>query len=165
MTAEIVAFPRAVTPQTRKLVRKIIRQEMKAAEMPLTETAKNQRLRRERWEVWRRANAITKYWLRRLEFIDAISIVERLGFSDKTLQRQDTSHKARWQILESYCEAERKQILTPAPDTAAVNWKRSCMGRCSQIDLSKEHIEKVIAADMAFLSEHPTRRPRSIQQV
>jgi hypothetical protein len=167
MTAEIVTFPRAVTPATRKLVRKIVREEIQAAETPLTTTAKNQRLRRERWEVWRRADALTEYWLRRLRFMDAIKIADRWGFSDKTLQRQNMSYEARWRVLESYREAKRKQILTPAPDAAAVNWKRARLRdpiELGLIDLTKERVEQVIAADMAFLSTHPARRPRSIQQ-
>jgi hypothetical protein len=66
-------------------------------------------------------------------------------------------------VLESYREAMRKQILTPAPDTAAVNWKRSRLRdliELSMIGLNKQRVEQTIADDMAFLSAHPTRRPR-----
>jgi hypothetical protein len=159
MTAEIVAFPRAVTPQTRKLVRKLVREELEAVEAPLTTTAKNQRLRRERWEVWRRADALTEYWLRRLRFMDAISRAHRLGFSDKTLQRQDTSNENRWRVIESYRDALDKQLRTPAPDMAAVSWKRQKLRK--EFGVNKERVEKAIADDVTFLDAHPTRNSSS----
>jgi hypothetical protein len=167
MTAEIVAFPRAITSATRNLVRKIVRREMKAAETPLTETAKNQRLRNQRREAWRRADAIAEYWLRHLRFLDGIAIAARHGLREAISQQTGNHDESRWPIIEKWREAQRALILTPASDMAAVNWKRNrLIGRnlsqLSSIGLSKERVEKVIADDLAFLNAHPTRQPRKV---
>src|SRR3984893_19190743 len=42
-------------------------------------TAGNGRLRKERHEVWRMAEAATRYWRVRLDFEDAVSWAQRMG--------------------------------------------------------------------------------------
>jgi hypothetical protein len=70
------------------------------------------------------------------------------------------SEEGRWPILDSYREALGKQLLTPAPDVASVNWKRQRL-RKSYNGVKKELIEKAIADDIAFLDAHPTRNSRA----
>ena len=86
-------------------------------------TAKNARLRSTRREAWRRANALTEYWLRLLRFADAAEIAKMYGLKEAGAPI-DTSNEARLSILSNYREALDKQLLTPAPDIASVNWKR-----------------------------------------
>jgi len=59
-----------------------------------------------------------------------------------------------------YREALVQQLLTPAPDVAAVNWKRMALkaGQHRYIDVKTERIERAIADDWAFLAAHPMRR-------
>jgi hypothetical protein len=69
-------------------------------------------------------------------------------------------HEARWPILNSYREALRRQILTPAPDVAAVTWKKRAYSGDRFIELKKERLEQIVADDIAFLKAHPTRKVR-----
>jgi hypothetical protein len=127
-----------------------------------TTTAKNLRLRQERFEVWRRIDASVNYWHARLKFEDAILRAARLGLREADSHR-DVTDQTRWATLENYRAALCKQLLTPAPDVSSVNWKRTHL-KTPCLDLKKDRIEKAIADDLAFLTAHPTRRPRKVEQ-
>jgi len=153
MTAEIIDFtttryrPRAADDAPRK------------TDGTLTTTAKNARLRAARWEVWRRADAITNYWHVLLEFNSAVSRAKKHGLKEARAH-VDISDETRWPILDSYRDALGKQLLTPAPDVASVNWKRQRL-RKPYIGVKKELVEKAIADDIAFLDAHPARNSRA----
>ncbi|MBZ0148283.1 MAG: hypothetical protein K8F62_12185 [Pseudorhodoplanes sp.] len=152
MTAEIITFealrqktyrapPRAPEPDNRSQI------------------AKNEDLRRDRKEAWRKADALTNFWRASLDFFDAVSRAHDHGLKDaRGLAR--TSHEERWPILERYREAMGKHLLTPAPDMAAVTWKRQQLGK-TYLGVKKELVEKSIADDIAFLDAHPTRNSRA----
>jgi hypothetical protein len=125
---------------------------------PTTITGKNARLRSARWEVWRRARAVTDYWRALLDFNHAVLHAKRHGLKEAQAH-VGISEEARWPILESYREAIGKQLLTPAPDVAAVNWKRQRLSKSFWV--KKELVEKAIADDIAFLDAHPTRNSRA----
>lgn len=59
-----------------------------------------------------------------------------------------------------YREAPMKLVLTPAPDGAAVAWKRRTLasGQHKHTDTEPEWIERAIADDVAFLTAHPVRQ-------
>jgi hypothetical protein len=120
-----------------------------------TATGRNARLRSARWEVWRRADAITNYWHELLGFHHAVEYAKRLGLKE-ALAHVEFSEDARWPILCSYREALGKQLLTPAPDVASVNWKRLKLRKAYGV--KKELVEKAIADDIAFLDAHPARK-------
>jgi hypothetical protein len=126
---------------------------------PLTTTAKNARLRSARWEAWRRARAVTDYWRALLDFNHAVLHAKRHGLKEAQAH-VGISEEGRWPILDSYREALGKQLLTPAPDVASVNWKRQRL-RKSYNGVKKELVEKAIADDIAFLDAHPTRTSRT----
>jgi hypothetical protein len=69
----------------------------------------------------------------------------------------------RLDLVDKWREAVVKQLLTPAPDGAAVTWKRAKLaGRgFSRLPTKAERIERVISEDLAFLAAHPTRRSNS----
>ena len=46
----------------------------------LSATAENGRLREKRYEAWREAEAMTRYWRARLDFHDALSFAQRRGY-------------------------------------------------------------------------------------
>jgi hypothetical protein len=75
-----------------------------------------------------------------------------------SLAHVEISEEGRWSILESYRAALGKQLLTPAPDVASVNWKRR---ELKSYGVKKELVEKAIADDIAFLDAHPTRNSRA----
>jgi len=70
----------------------------------------------------------------------------------------DTSAEARQLLVDRYRDALNKQLLTPAPDVASVNWKRR---ELKSYGVKKEIVEKAIADDIAILDAHPTRNSRA----
>lgn len=74
----------------------------------------------------------------------------------------EISDEVRWPVWQSYREALGKQLLTSAPNVAAVSWKRAHLNKYkSFIDVKKERVEQAIADDVAFLDAHPTRKERA----
>jgi hypothetical protein len=171
MTAEIIEFtatprPKHIDRSTDRRVSEgisdrlsdwIVTDKTTGAPPPTTTTGKNARLRAARWEVWRRADAITSYWHELLRFIGAVERARRQGFKEARAH-VGISEEERWPILDSYRDALNKQLLTPAPDVASVNWKRR---ELKSYGVKKELVEKAIANDIAFLDAHPTRNSRA----
>jgi hypothetical protein len=130
---------------------------------PSSITAGNSRLRKERQEVWRMAEAATRYWRVRLDFEDAVSWAQRLGVSE------GDSHPAvdpdsRMPMADRYRKALVEQLLTPAWDIASVTWKRAVLARNDYVIgpyVKAERVEKAVADDLAWLAAHPTRRSNS----
>ena len=125
-------------------------------------TAGNGRLRKERQEVWRMAEAATRYLRVRLDFEHAVSWAKQMGTAE------GRSHPAvneddRMPIVGRYRAALVKQLLTPAPDATSVKWKQMALARGQHryTDVKPERIERAIADDLAFLAAHPVRRPNS----
>ena len=60
-----------------------------------------------------------------------------------------------------------KQLLTPAPNVAAVAWKRAKLGGSDfpYLPVKPERVERAIADDIAFLTAHPRKKskPMSIE--
>ena len=127
-----------------------------------TATGKNKKLRKQRAEVWRAAEAAVNYWHARMRFEDAIEIARRNGIPEAGRHpvRTPEDHMP---LMENYRSALAEQLLTPAPDVASVNWKQAFVDRDDYIfhhHVEKERVESAIADDLAFLRAHPTRRPR-----
>jgi hypothetical protein len=57
------------------------------------------------------------------------------------------------------CLLTQIRLLTPAPDTAAIAWKKAALaaGQYRYTDVKTERVERAIADDVAFLDAHPTR--------
>jgi hypothetical protein len=94
--------------------------------------------------------------LARAARLQSRSVAREKACLKETQAHVGISEEGRWPILDSYREALGKQLLTPAPDVASVNWKRQRL-RKSYNGVKKELIEKAIADDIAFLDAHPTR--------
>ncbi|MGY0573885.1 hypothetical protein ACTGJ9_024705 [Bradyrhizobium sp. RDM12] len=131
------------------------------AQEPQTETAKNKQLREQRRAAWNAANAQAEYWKARLRMQDAIYIVRDRGLSEGQLH-PEVNFEDWTPLLATFREAMARQFLTPAPTLDAVEWKRKKLaaGGHKYTGLTSEHIELVIAQDLAFLASHPMRRVR-----
>jgi hypothetical protein len=125
---------------------------------PITTTDKNRRLRQRRREAWRIADVTRGYWRARLDFERAIEFVQSWELPEGRLYPAYDQGKD-WQVLASWREAVVKQLLTPAPDIAAVNWKKATFARGQHryTDVDPKRIERAIKDDLAFLAAHPTR--------
>jgi hypothetical protein len=53
-----------------------------------------------------------------------------------------------------------KQMLTPAPDVGAVNWKRTQLrgGQHRYTTVKPERLQRAIDADVEWLKAHPSRK-------
>jgi transcriptional regulator with XRE-family HTH domain len=123
-----------------------------------SETGRNERLRSDRRDVWRRARAETDYWEAMQQLCIAMLVAQREGIpaalSCPKVQMEDYNAAYR-----EYQTALLAQMLTPAPDVASVNWKRRrAFGRRASWHAEQfGQIQGAIIADEAFLKSHPTR--------
>jgi hypothetical protein len=127
-----------------------------------TITLRNKHLRDARKDAWCKANSIRSYWHARLKFEDAISWAQTQGVAEGDAHPPH-DHDERSTILANYRQALAQQLLTPAPDTAAIAWKKAAKagGQHEYTGVKTERIERAIADDLAFLDAHPTRRSNS----
>jgi hypothetical protein len=130
----------------------------------LTETAKNSRLRSDRLDAWRGANAVMRYWHICMKMESAISYVQRFDVPEGKLHpvREPKDHGT---LIERYRLAWCHLMLTPAPDMRSVTWKQAQLKaeNYKYTGLPPARIEQAIADDIAFLKAHPTRR-KDLQQ-
>ena len=130
----------------------------------LTETAKNGRLREDRKEAWRKADAVMDYWLVSMKMEAAISYVQRFDVPEGKLHpvREPEHHGT---LVNKYRLAWCFLMLTPAPTQREITWKQAQLKaeNYKYTGLPPERIEQAIADDIAFLKAHPTRR-KDLQQ-
>jgi hypothetical protein len=126
---------------------------------PATITAENFRLRKERYDDWRQADAVMDYWRAVMKMKSAISRVQNYGtpegdthdfVTDETHGMLITKWRAAWARL----------MLTPAPCSRELNWKRDQIkgSKWQYNGLSAKRIEQAIADDVEWLEAHPTRK-------
>jgi hypothetical protein len=121
----------------------------------LVDTDFNRLMRNARRDAWDKADARTDLYLKMLDFFRAedryVYLTERKERRGYT-QRED-------QALKGYRAALAMQLRTPAPDVAAVKWKRS-QKDLAYIPITEEQVVAAIESDEKFLAAHPTKRPR-----
>ena len=125
-----------------------------------TETAKNSRLRLARRDVWWHAGQVADYWQARMVWHHALSSAQSHGIADS--RQIALENKSRFAFVDKWREAIAKQLLTPAPDLAAITWKRAKLTSSDfpYVPVKKERVEQAIDDDVAFLATHPTRRAK-----
>ena len=126
---------------------------------PATETAKNSRIRSARRDAWWHAGRVTEYWRARLDWQCVLELAQKYGIGDSRSFPPPREIETRGELCDKWRAAVVKQLLTPAPDLAAITWKRAQLaGRgFSHLPIKAERIERAIAHDVAFLAAHPTR--------
>jgi hypothetical protein len=165
MSCEIIQFSAAARPARKALDKstaaKVIaardsREERRPLAPPLTETCRNSRLRIARRDAWWRAGRVTDYWRARLDWQSALETAQRHEIADSA-SLPLPGKESRFGLVDRWREAVVKQLLTPAPDAAAVTWKRAQLARqdFNYLPTKAERIERVIADDAAFLDAHP----------
>ncbi len=157
-TAQIIAFPEPKRCLNRRRVKKLARVR-EVETVPLTETCKNARLREGRKLAWGCADAARAYWRGRFDFESALSHAQSRGIAEGKLHPV-VDRDERMMIVDKWRAAIAAQLLTPAPDVAAITWKRTALrgGQHEYTDVTTERIERAIADDVAFLAAHPTRK-------
>ena len=96
-----------------------------------------------------------------MDWRSALGTAQQYGIADSA-SFPSTENENRFGLVDTWREAVVKQLLTPAPDGAAVAWKRAKLaGRgFSHLPTKAERIERVIAEDLAFLAAHPVRQSK-----
>ncbi len=128
----------------------------------VSDTAGNQRLRSNRRDVWREADAVMDYWHVSMKMDGAISRVQNFGTPEGDLH-PTRNPKGYWVLVGKYREAWVRLMLTPAPGMQSVTWKRAQL-KAENHKLKAERIERAIADDVEFLRSHPTRQSRKRYQ-
>jgi hypothetical protein len=125
----------------------------------LSTTCKNSRLRQARDKAWDRARHTTSYWRVRLDWHVELEAAQKRGLADSG-SFPPAADENRFSLVDTWREAVVKQLLTPAPNVAAVAWKRAKLsGRdFSYLPVKPDRVERAIASDLAFLAAHPVRR-------
>jgi len=159
-TAEIIQFADARTRVGKKPASKVPQlRELPRNEDGITDTCINQRLRGDRRDVWREADAVMDYWHAVMKMDTAISRVQRHDTPEGNLHpiREPKNY---WGLVANYRIAWARLMLTPAPDMRSVTWKRAELKaeKHKHTDLKTERIERAIDDDVEFLRTHPTRR-------
>lgn len=125
----------------------------------LSPTAKNLRLRMARKGDWRIARRTTDYWRARMDWEYSLEVAQAYNIADSNefIKAQRPVHHT---LLELWRVALVKQMLTPAPDMAAVHWKQAQFKRGEHrwVAVKPEKIEQAIESDIEWLKAHPTSR-------
>jgi hypothetical protein len=124
-----------------------------------TTTARNGKLREKRKEIWRAAEAATRYWRVRLDFNDAVEQAQRMEIPEGRYHPIGDRDE-RLPMVKRWREAMARQLLTPAPDVGSVTWKKMVLAgrQLRYTDMKPERVERAIADDLAFLAAHPVRQ-------
>jgi hypothetical protein len=88
----------------------------------LSTTAENGRLREQRKEAWREAEAVTRYWRTRLDFHDAVEIAQRRGISEGR-SHPAAADEDRWALVNGW----RAAFVIKATSHASAGWCIGCM--------------------------------------
>lgn len=135
--------------------------ELATAPEKLSATCRNHRLRQGRRDAWWQARYLTDYWRARLDWHSALSVAQTHDVAEDchSFPKCDDG-PSDWDLLALWRAALMSQVLTPAPDVAAVNWKRAQLrgGQHKYTDVKPERIERAIAADVEWLNAHPSRK-------
>ena len=126
---------------------------------PATETAKNSRIRIARRDAWWHADRVADYWRARLDWWGALERAQRHGIGDSA-SFSSAENEDRFGLVDKWRAAVAKKLVTPAPDLAAITWKRAKLKSSdfTYLPVKKERVEQAIADDVAFLEAHPTRK-------
>lgn len=133
------------------------------SEGALTDFEYNRLLRDTRRTTWHKGEATLKLYQARLEIHDAMLIFDLVVAEQKlTTADEDEHYRKRDRMLANMKAATERQIRTPAPDQAAIEWKRRRMADLNATArISREEIAEIIATDEAFLAAHPIKKGRT----
>jgi hypothetical protein len=137
----------------------IIRDDRPKAE---SATVGNGRLRKGRREVWRAAEAATRYWRVRLEFEWAVSWAQRMEIPEGGFHPA-VDPDGRFPMVQKWRAALVRQLAHSRVGCrfGQVEAETLVRGQHRYIGVKSEQIERAIAKDLAFLAVHPTRRSNS----
>jgi hypothetical protein len=151
--ANVASLPEQTPREARRQARQLL--------PPATETGRNHRLRLNRRDAWWAARQLTEYWRARLDWQAALSSAQQHNVADANSYPEcDDGGKDRMLLVDPWRAALVKQMLTPAPNVAASNWKRMQLRAENYLysSVKPKRLQRAIDADVEWLSAHPTRQ-------
>jgi hypothetical protein len=152
------AFTDYLTEKRAKRAAKLL--EVTTEPEKFSETCRNHRFRLSRRDAWWAASHLTDYWRVRLDWQSALSTAQTHDVADANSHPKCEERLA---LVDQWRAAVLKQMLTPAPDQNAVNWKLAKLrGRHRNFDFTDdvkpERLQRAIDADVEWLKAHPSRK-------
>ena len=105
---------------------------------------------------------MTDYLRARLDWHSALSSAQSWNVPGANSYPKCTDwDDSRVPLVDLWRDALVKQMLTPAPDIGAVNWKRAQLrgGQHRFTAVKPERLQRAIDADAEWLKAHPARKP------
>jgi hypothetical protein len=135
-------------------------EEVTTAPETLTESCRNHRLRQARRDVWWQASQLTDYLRARMDWHSALSTAQSWNVPGANSYPRCKDDENRIADVSAWRVALVQQMLTPAPDVAAVNWKRIQLrgGQYRYVGVKPERLQRAIDADVEWLAAHPSRK-------
>src|SRR5258708_36247922 len=96
----------------------------------------------------------------------ALGTAQKYGICDSA-SFPSAENENRFGLVDKWHEAVAKKLLTPAPDLAAITWKRAKLKSSDfpYLPVEKERVERAIVDDVEFLAAHPTRARKGNEHV
>ena len=173
MSCEIIQFSAAarISPKRRRSVRTADINRMSRGELEqeperpardegeISTSCRNHRLRLSRRDAWWAARHETDYWRARLDWNSALGCAQSWGVADAD-SFPAAADENRLLLVDAWRAALVKQMLAPAPDVAAVLWKRAKLRAedWRHTDVKPERLQRAIDADVEWLEAHPSRK-------
>jgi hypothetical protein len=156
---KINASPGAIVASLPQKTPRDARREAHQLMPPATETCRNHRLRLARRDAWWAARRLTEYWRARLDWNSALGLAQQYNIADANSYPR-SEHSDHYELVGVWRTALVKQMLTPAPDVAAVAWKRTQLrgGQYRYTDVKPERLQCAIDADVEWLEAHPSKK-------
>jgi hypothetical protein len=104
---------------------------------------------------------LTDYWRARLNWSSALPTAQQYNVADaNSYPKCDDYGKDRILLVDLWRTALVKQMLTPAPDVAAIAWKRAQLRAENYLytPVKPERLQRAIDADVEWLAAQPTRK-------
>src|SRR5437879_3809476 len=126
MSCEIIEFSTFTRPIDKRVLTPRQRRREGKPELPppATETGKNFRIRMTRRDIWWHADRVADYWQARLDWCSALGIAQKYGIADSA-SFPSAENESHFGLVDKWRDAVAKKLLTPAPDLAAITWKRA----------------------------------------
>jgi hypothetical protein len=147
--------------EKQRIAAEVQRQISHHLEARIPELLSLQEQRAARRDAWRNADTRTDYFWALIRWCETVHVAQREGIEEALRfgsKRFALDGALRISAVRKWREALNLQLLTPAPDLAAVKWKQSNFER--SIGLGLRTIERAIADDLAWLEKYPARQRR-----
>jgi hypothetical protein len=167
VSAQIIPFraPSSGGWKARARVKRAVRQgrAREAEQDPnMKETVRNHRFRQARRDAWRDADRLTDFARARMDWDAALKTAQSWSVpgAEKYPDVADEGLGARFPLVDDWRNALVLQMLTPAPDQGAVNWKKAQLraGQHRYVGVKDAKLQRAIDGDVEWLNAHPTRK-------